>query len=124
MAWQSQTESNKALIKKFLEAFSESRFGDALDLMHDDGSLWVAGATDISGTYAKEAFRELATGEAGGIRYLKQYYFLFETSNKKIMAVREYMDPMHVREVFGASPRSEPSCAATNRADTNRADTN
>ncbi len=133
MAEQSQTATNKALVHKFLEAFSESRFGDALDLMDDEGSWWVAGTTGISGTYTKEAFRELATGVVGGTkagirlsptgitaegnrvaveavsdgetlegkRYVNQYHFLFELRDEKILAVREYMDPMHVREVFG-----------------------
>jgi len=126
--------ANKATVRTFLEAFSESRFTDALNLMHDDGSWWVAGTTDISGTYTKEGFRELASGVVGGTkagitlsptgvtaegnrvavealsdgetlegaRYLNQYHFLFEFKDGKIFAVREYMDPMHVREVFGA----------------------
>jgi ketosteroid isomerase-like protein len=94
----------------------------------------VAGSTDISGTYTKEGFRELASGVVGGTkggirlsptgitaegnrvavevvsdgetlegkRYLNQYHFLSEFKNGKFTAVCEYMDPMHVREVFGA----------------------
>lgn len=134
MSDQSDIAANKALVAKFLAAFSESRFDDALDLMDDQGSWWVAGTTDISGTYTKEEFRELAKGVVGGTksgisltatgitaegnrvaveavsdgetvegkRYLNQYHFLFEFNNGKFIAVREYMDPMHVREVFGA----------------------
>lgn len=134
MSSQADVAANKALVVKFLTAFSESRFDDALELMDDDGSWWVAGSTDISGTYSKEAFRELASGVAGGTkagialsatgmtaednrvaveavsdgetldgkRYLNQYHFLFECKNGKLTAVREYMDPMHVRDVFGA----------------------
>jgi len=37
--------TNKAVVRKFLEAFSESRFDDALDLMDDEGTWWVAGST-------------------------------------------------------------------------------
>ena len=134
MSDQLAVTTNKAVVRKFLEAFSESRFDDALDLMDDEGTWWVAGSTDISGTYTKEGFRELASGVAGGTRagirlsptgitaegdrvaveavsygetldgkrYLNQYHFLFEFKNGKFIAVREYMDPMHVREVFGA----------------------
>ena len=134
MSVQSKIHKNKALVEKFLEAFSESRFDDALELMDDEGSWWVAGSTDISGTYSKEEFRALAKGVAGGTkagirlsatsmiaesdkvaveavsdgetlegkRYLNQYHFLFAFQNGKFVSVREYMDPMHVREVFGA----------------------
>ena len=134
MSDQLAVTTNKAVVRKFLEAFSESRFDDALDLMDDEGTWWVAGSTDISGTYTKEGFRELASGVAGGTRggirlsptgitaegdrvaveavsdgetldgkrYLNQYHFLFEFKNGKFIAVREYMDPMHVQEVFGA----------------------
>ena len=124
--------ANKALVARFFEAFSNSRFDDALDLMDDSGTWWVSGTTDISGTYSKEEFRELATGITGGTksgvqltstgmtaeghrvaaeavsdgetlagkRYQNKYHFLFEVRDGKITAVREYMDPMHVREVF------------------------
>ena len=134
MADQADVTKNKALVLNFLEAFSESRFDDALELMDDEGSWWVAGTTDISGTYTKEEFRELVNGVAGGTktgrrrtstggtaegnrvaveavsdgetqdgkRYLNQYHFLFEFKDGKFVAVREYMDPMHVRDVFGA----------------------
>jgi ketosteroid isomerase-like protein len=125
--------ANKALVARFFEAFSASRFDLALDLMAEGGTWWVAGTTEISGTYTKEEFRELATGVTGGTRngvqltatgmtaegnrvaveavsdgetlggkrYQNRYHFLFEFDNGQITAVREYMDPMHVREVFG-----------------------
>ena len=130
----SETENNKVTVTRFLAAFSESRFDDALELMDDEGTWWVAGTTDISGTYSKKEFHELVNGVAGGTRsgitltatgmtaednrvaveavsdgetqegkrYLNQYHFLFEFKNGKFISVREYMDPMHVREVFGA----------------------
>ncbi|MFK7915819.1 MAG: nuclear transport factor 2 family protein [Pseudomonadales bacterium] len=128
-----EIETNKAVVMQFLEAFSESRFDDALALMADDGTWWVAGDTEISGTYSKPEFLELASGVAGGTRngirlsptgitaegsrvavealsdgetsdgkhYHNQYHFLFEFSQGKFIAVREYMDPKHVADVFG-----------------------
>ena len=62
----SDLEKNKAVVRQFWEAFSESRLDDALNLLSDDASWWVAGSTDISGTYTKEGFRELASGAADG----------------------------------------------------------
>ena len=59
-------EANKALVRRFWGAFSASRFADALDLLHADATWWVAGATDISGTYTKQQFSELVTGIAEG----------------------------------------------------------
>ena len=128
-----EVEINKAAVMAFLDAFSESRFEDALAHMDDDGTWWVAGDTGISGTYSKAAFLELASGVAGGTRkgirltptgitaegsrvavealsdgettagkrYQNQYHFLFEFRNGKFTAVREYMDPKHVADVFG-----------------------
>jgi ketosteroid isomerase-like protein len=121
-------------VRKFFEAFSESRFDDALELMDDEGNEWVAGSTEISGTCTQEEFRELASGVAGGTkvgirlsptgitaegdsvevesvsdvetlegkRYLNYHHFLFEFKNRKFIAIHQYIDPMHVQEVFGA----------------------
>lgn len=132
MTGTTQTEEHKAVVLQFLEAFSESRFHDALEHMDEQGTWWVAGTTGISGTYTKSAFFELASGVAGGTkagirlsptgitaegnrvaveavsdgettdgkRYLNQYHFLFEFNGNKFIAVREYMDPMHVADVF------------------------
>ncbi len=58
------TEENKAVVKAFWEAFSESRFEDAMAMLHDDATWWVAGSTDISGTYSKAEFTALALGIA------------------------------------------------------------
>ncbi len=133
MSNQTDIEANKALVNKFLAAFSDSRFTDALESMDEQGTWWVAGSTDISGTYTKQEFLDLASSVAGGTKagirltptgitaegnrvaveavsdgetmdgksYQNQYHFLFEFKNGKFIAVREYMDPMHVREVFG-----------------------
>jgi uncharacterized protein len=59
-------EANKAVVRKFWEAFSASRFDEALDLLDSDATWWVAGTTDISGTYSKQQFSELVTGIAEG----------------------------------------------------------
>ena len=37
-----------------------------------------------------------------GKRYLNHYHFLFEFKNGKFIAIHQYIDPMHVQEVFGA----------------------
>ena len=62
----SELEDNKALVRRFWEAFSESRFEDALALLSDDATWWVAGTTDISGKYSKPEFRELVMGVSEG----------------------------------------------------------
>lgn len=62
----SDLENNKALVCRFWEAFSASRFDDALGLLSDDARWWVAGTTDISGTYSKQEFSELVNGVAEG----------------------------------------------------------
>jgi uncharacterized protein len=59
-------EANKAVVRKFWRAFSASRFDEALDLLDADATWWVAGTTDISGTYTKPQFSELVTGIAEG----------------------------------------------------------
>lgn len=58
------TVENKILVTRFWEAFSESRFDDALAMLTDDATWWVAGKTDISGTYSKAEFAELV-GQIG-----------------------------------------------------------
>ena len=55
-------------MRKILEAFSESRLDDALELMDDERNEWVAGSTEISGTCTQEEFRELARGVVGGTK--------------------------------------------------------
>lgn len=55
-------EDNKSLVKQFWVVFSESRFDDALALLSDDATWWVAGNTDLSGTYSKSEFGQLVAG--------------------------------------------------------------
>lgn len=59
-------EANKAVVREFWEAFSASRFDAALDLLDTAATWWVAGTTDISGTYTKAQFTELVMGIAEG----------------------------------------------------------
>jgi ketosteroid isomerase-like protein len=49
----SNIQENKSIVKAFWAAFSESRFDDAVALLADDATWWVAGTTDISGTFSK-----------------------------------------------------------------------
>ena len=55
-------EANKQLVLKFWEAFSESRFDDALEMVADDGTWWVAGSGPVAGDYTKEEFGDLIRG--------------------------------------------------------------
>jgi hypothetical protein len=125
--------NNKALVRRFWEAFSRSDFDTVMDLLADDVSWWVAGSTGISGTYDKAGLKELFTNVAGGTKtgvrvtptvmtaeedrvamealseaetldgkiYKNDYHFQHVIKDGKLAVVREYMDPEHVREVFG-----------------------
>jgi ketosteroid isomerase-like protein len=55
-------EQNKAVVAQFWQHFSNSDFDAALALLSDDATWWIAGTTDISGTYSKSEFEELARG--------------------------------------------------------------
>lgn len=57
-------EDNKALVKRFWAAFSASRFDEALAMLSEDATWWVAGKTVVSGTYTKPKFAELVGGIA------------------------------------------------------------
>ncbi len=56
--------ANKALVSSFWQAFSESRFDDALALLADDATWSVKGKTHISKKYSKAEFAELVHGIA------------------------------------------------------------
>ncbi|MCZ6711601.1 MAG: nuclear transport factor 2 family protein [Gammaproteobacteria bacterium] len=58
----SDIEQNKAVVAQFWEHFSNSDFDSALALLSEDATWWIAGTTDISGTYSKQEFAELAKG--------------------------------------------------------------
>ena len=49
-------EDNKALVKKFWGAFSESRLDDVLAMLADDATWWIGGELSISGKYTKPEF--------------------------------------------------------------------
>jgi len=66
------TADNKTLVTKFWETFSAGQFDDAVAMLTDDATWWVAGSTALSGTYTKPEFAKLlgdVTGSApDGIR--------------------------------------------------------
>ncbi len=55
-------KKNKELIKSFWERFSEKKYEDALSMMDDSATWWVAGNTKLSGKYSKTEFQELLSG--------------------------------------------------------------
>ena len=65
-------EDNKALVRRFWEAFSESRFDDALDLLSDDATWMVAGTTSISGTqsFRERKFNEISCNKIRMVKYV------------------------------------------------------
>ncbi len=69
----SQQSDNKAIVARFWSAFSDCRFDEALDLLDDDASWWVAGdLPGVSGTYTKDQcgpmFAGIAAGTKAGVR--------------------------------------------------------
>ena len=69
----SQQSDNKAVVAQFWSAFSDCRFDEALDLLHDDATWWVAGDLGgVSGTYTKEQcapmFAGIAASTKAGVR--------------------------------------------------------
>ena len=57
--------------------------------------------TGITAEGNRVAVEAVSDGETlNGKRYQNRYHFLFEFQGNQIHAVREYMDPMHVAEVF------------------------
>ena len=61
------TEDNKQIVRRFLEAFSQSRFDEALGMMSDNATWWVAGRFPLSGTKSKQEFQQLLGGIGGEI---------------------------------------------------------
>lgn len=59
------TADNKALVTKFWDAFSASKFDAALGMLSDDATWWVAGSTALSGKYTKPEFKELLGNVTG-----------------------------------------------------------
>lgn len=55
-------EANKGVVLGFFENFSAGKFDDALGMMSDDATWWVAGKFELSGTKTKAEFAELVKG--------------------------------------------------------------
>tara|TARA_A100001037_G_scaffold218089_1_gene195923 strand:+ start:378 stop:830 length:453 start_codon:yes stop_codon:yes gene_type:complete len=53
---------NKNLVISFWEAFSKGDAAEAMSHMHEDGSWWIQGNTDISGFYTKAEYAALIEG--------------------------------------------------------------
>lgn len=53
------TETNKALVARFMEVFSTGDSAGVVGMMHPEGTWWVAGTMPISGTYSRDAFGKL-----------------------------------------------------------------
>lgn len=51
--------ANKALVGAFWQAFSNGKYQDALAMLADHASWWVAGTTALSKTYNKTEFAAL-----------------------------------------------------------------
>ena len=49
----------EALVRKFMDTFSAGDVANVVDMMHPQGTWWVAGTMPISGTYSREEFGAL-----------------------------------------------------------------
>jgi uncharacterized protein len=58
-------ETNKQLVREFMERFSAGEMKTALGMMADSATWWVAGSFPLSGTKSKAEFTELL-GQIGG----------------------------------------------------------
>ena len=52
-------EDNKALVTRFWQTFSAGKYDEAVAMLADDATWWVAGTTALSRTYSKAEFAEL-----------------------------------------------------------------
>ena len=55
-------DANKGVVLGFFENFSAGKFDDALAMMRDDATWWVAGKFELSGTKTKAEFGQLVKG--------------------------------------------------------------
>ena len=53
------TQANRQLVTRFFEDFSAGKYEDALAMMADSATWWVAGDFPLSGTRTKREFAEL-----------------------------------------------------------------
>tara|TARA_Y100001970_G_scaffold289012_1_gene418074 strand:- start:1303 stop:1725 length:423 start_codon:yes stop_codon:yes gene_type:complete len=58
-------EKNKQLIHVFWKNFSEKKYGEALSMLDESATWWVAGNTKLSGKYNKQDFSDLLSGVSG-----------------------------------------------------------
>ncbi len=56
------SDANKGVVLGFFENFSGGKFEDALGMMTDDATWWVAGKFELSGTKTKAEFGALVKG--------------------------------------------------------------
>ena len=55
-------EANKSVVLGFFENFSAGKAEEALGMMTDDATWWIAGNFELSGTKTKAEFAEVAKG--------------------------------------------------------------
>lgn len=55
-------DANKGVVLGFFENFSAGKFDDALAMMRDGATWWVAGKFELSGTKTKAEFGQLVKG--------------------------------------------------------------
>ena len=58
-------DTNKTLVTQFWQAFSDGRYADAVAMLSEDATWWVAGTTALSGTYTKAEFAALLGNVTG-----------------------------------------------------------
>ena len=58
-------EKNKELIHTFWKNFSEKKYVEALSMLDESATWWVAGKTTLSGKYNKQDFSDLLSGVSG-----------------------------------------------------------
>ncbi|MGD0074015.1 MAG: nuclear transport factor 2 family protein [Candidatus Binataceae bacterium] len=56
------TEQNKKMVLSFFEKFSANKMDEALAMLADTGTWWIAGTFPLSGTKTKKEFAELLAG--------------------------------------------------------------
>ena len=56
------TEQNKKIVLSFFEKFSANKMDEAMAMMADTSTWWIAGTFPLSGTKTKKQFAELLAG--------------------------------------------------------------
>jgi ketosteroid isomerase-like protein len=127
---QGQLDTNKAVVRRLFEAFTERRFDDAAELMTPDATWWMLSHRRqipvrawLSGfeTQTEPLFPDglrfeliafTAEGERvavqarcvgttnAGATFDNEYHFLFEFAGERIRAAWEYGDTLHAKQIF------------------------